>query len=342
VHSEAASLLDDHKPDVIVTTDLFGPETHFIREAARRSIPTVTLVKSWDNLTSKTRIRVHPDRIVVWSKHQRDEANRFHFYPSDRVAVLGAPNFDLFKQVQLPQMQRAAFMRSIGANPAAKLIVYSPGYKLTKSDDDNLVRIHRILQSGVLPYPCHLHVRKYPKSPQDFSHLLHLPAFSVENAGRVVESWADRVDQPREEMMHLGELMSHADVLIHIGSTIAIDACCFDTPTIGYFVDSTDRAVSRNDYPHHVFNLTHNRYLVDLGCQRIVRTQDELVDALRGYLQDPSTDREGRKAVVETICGRFDGRSARRAAEFVLSMLPSRMSGVAQAPSTPEVPTLSV
>ncbi len=327
-HPEVDSLLDRYKPDVVVTTDLFSSENHFIREAVRRDIPTVCLVKSWDNLTSKTRIRVHPDRIVVWSERQRDEAAALHFYPPHRVAVLGAPNFDLFRQVQLPQHDRTAFMRSIGADPSAKLIVYSPGYKLTKSDDENLLRIHRIVHSGALPYPCHLHVRKYPKSPQDFSHLLHLPGFSVENAGRVVEAWADRIDQPREEMVHLGELMSHADVLIHIGSTIAVDACCFDTPTIGFFLDSMDVSISRNDYPPHVFDLTHNRYLVDLGCQRVVRTEEELVAALREYLQHPETDRQGRKAVVETICGKFDGRSARRAAELVMSLLAAPVTSV--------------
>ncbi len=323
-HPEVAAVLDRYRPDVVVTTDLFSSENHFVREAAQRGLPSVCLVKSWDNLTSKSRIRVHPDWMVVWSERQRTEAQQLHFYPPERVNALGAPNFDLFRQVRFPQMGRAEFMRSIGADPAHKLIVYSPGYKLTNSDDANLHRLHSIFHGERLPYRCHLHVRKYPKSPQDFSHLLHLPGFSVESAGHVVESWGDRVDQPREEMLHLGELMCHADVLIHIGSTIAIDACCFDTPIIGYFLDSTDRASSRNDYPPHVFNLTHNRYLVDLGCQRVVTTEEELVQALSMYLAYPETDAEGRRATVETICGCFDGRSARRAADFLMSLLPPR------------------
>ena len=324
-HPEVAAILDRHEPDLVVTTDLFGSESHFIREAARRGIPTACLVKSWDNMTSKSRIRDHPDHIVVWSERQKAEASALHFYPADRVAVLGAPNFDLFRQVDLPQQTRAEFMKGIGAHPSAKLIVYSPGNKLTKSDDDNLRKIHAVLNGGGLPYRCHLHVRKYPKSPQDFSHLLHLPGFSVENAGIVVESWADRVDQPRDEMVHLGELMCHTDVLIHIGSTIAVDAACFDTPTIGYYLDSMDPSISRNDYPPHVFDLTHNKYLVDLRGQRVVRTERDLADALRDYLDRPEIDREGRRAVVDSICGRFDGRSARRAAEFVLSLLQARV-----------------
>lgn len=336
-HPEVGAILDRFKPDLVVTTDLFASECHFVREAVRRGLPTVCLVKSWDNLTSKTRIRVHPDRLVVWSERQKEEATALHYYPADRIAALGAPNFDLFKQTNLPQFTRAEFLKSIGSDPSAKLIVYSPGNKLTKSDDENLMRIHRILHSGVLPYRCHLHVRKYPKSSQEFSHLHHLEGFSVENAGRVVESWADHVDQPREEMVHLGELMCHTDVLIHIGSTIAVDACCFDRPTIGFYLDSMDPSVSRNDYPPHVFDLTHNRYLVDLGCQRIVKTEDDLVAALRQYLDSPETDCEGRRAVVETICGRFDGRSARRAAEFVVSLLPLPVTQEAGQP----IPTTS-
>jgi hypothetical protein len=320
-HPEVGAVLDRHRPDLIVTTDLFGSEAQFVREAHRRGIRSVCLVKSWDNLTSKGRIRVHPDFIVVWSDLQRQEAQTLHFFPTERIAVSGAPNFDIFKAGAYPWLPRAEFMRSIGADPDSRLVVYSPGYKLTHSDHENILRIHRVLHTGNLPFRCHLHVRKYPKSPQDFSDLLHLPDLTVEDAGIVVTSWDDRVDQPRAEMVHLAQLMRHTDVLIQIGSTIAVDAACFDRPVIGYFLDAQSPQVSPHHLARRVFAMTHNRYLVDLGGVWVVRTEAELAMALRTYLTTPELHREGRRRIVERICGIFDGRAGDRIAEFLLRCL---------------------
>jgi len=326
-HDEVGLLLERYHPDLLVTTDLFGSEAHVVREAARRGIRSVCLVKSWDNLTSKGRIPVHPDHIVVWSELMREEAVRLHFFPPERIFVSGAPNFDIFKAGDYPWMPRAEFMRSIGADPDRRLVVYSPGAKLTRSDDENIRRIHALLHRPGLPSPCHLHVRKYPKSPQEFGHLLGLPDLTVEDAGIVVPSWGDRVDQPRTEMVHLAQLMFHTDVLIQIGSTIAVDAACFDRPVIGYFLDARNREVSPHDIARHVFAMTHNRYLVDLGGVWVVQTEEQLADALRTYLTTPELHREGRRRIVERICGLFDGRSGERIAAFLLQTLGARAAG---------------
>jgi hypothetical protein len=201
--------------------------------------------------------------------------------------------------------------------------VYSPGNKLTYSDERNIRLIHGILESGEAGFAGHLYVRKYPKSRQDFSHLADLGHFGVGEAGIVVNAWADHVDQPAEHMQHLGEVMHHADVLVHLGSTVAVDAACFDTPIVGYFLDANAER-SRFDYAPHVFDLTHNRYLTDLGGQRVVRTRAELIEALRKYVQDPTLDRSGRRRIVDAICGRFDGRSGERIAAFLVSVMAGR------------------
>lgn len=320
-HPAVGAVLDRHRPDLVVTTDLFGIEAQFVREARRRGIRSVCLVKSWDNLTSKGRIRVHPDALVVWSELMREEAVRLHFFPAERIFVSGAPNFDIFKAGGYAWMPRGEFMRSIGADPESRLVVYSPGGKLTRSDDENIRLIHRVLRARLQPFRCHLHVRKYPKSPQDYSHLLHLPGLTVEEAGIVVPSWDDRVDQPRAEMVHLAQLMLHTDVLIQIGSTIAVDAACFDRPVIGYFLDAQNPRVSPHQIPRRVFAMTHNRYLVDLGGVWVVRTEAELAAALRAYLSTPQLHREGRRRIVERICGIYDGRAGDRIAGFLLRCL---------------------
>jgi hypothetical protein len=75
---------------------LGGPEPDVIKAARRLGLPTVMLVFSWDNLSSKAVLHEHPDSLLVWNETQVWEAGCFHNIPPERVVVLGAPNFDRF------------------------------------------------------------------------------------------------------------------------------------------------------------------------------------------------------------------------------------------------------
>lgn len=318
-HPHVGRLIDEIRPSLVVTTDLFSEEARFLREGRRRAIPTVAVVKSWDNLTSKTRIRVEPDFYVVWSPLMADELRRLHFVDPARVFVAGATNFDLFAGGGFTPRPRADFLRSLGVDVHRKLVVYSPGAKATFHDDDNIRTLHAALTALEPEFPFHLHIRKYPKSAQRFDHL-QLPHTSVGEAGVVVPSWADNVDQQAEHMEFLGELMYHADLVVHVGSTVAIDAGCFDTPIIGYALDAR-AGRSRWHLAPWVFDLTHMRYLTDLGGQRVVCTPDELQQEIRAYFRDPARDREGRRRMVDAICGAFDGQAGDRIASFLLAVM---------------------
>jgi hypothetical protein len=315
-----AEVFDRLRPDMVITTDVFSSEAYFVAEARRRHIPSVGLVKSWDNLTSKGRIPVAPDHLVVWSALMRHEAARLHHIPAERVVVGGAPNFDLLVNPPVPFVSRAAFLERIGAPSNAKLVVYSPGYKFTRSDDDNIRMLRRLLDEIAVGQPVHLHVRKYPKSPQTFEHLREL-GITIEDAGVVVPAWDDSVDQQQHHVRHLGELMLHCDVLVHLGSTIALDAACFNTPTIGFALDSRDSRLPWSHYARRIFTLTHNRYLEDSGGIRVVRTESELAHGLRQYLIQPEEDTDARGRMARQIAGEIDGRAGERIATFLSSVV---------------------
>ena len=324
-HESIKGLFDHYRPSLFVSTDLFGMDHAFVREAAQRKIQNVCLVKSWDNLTSKTRIRVHPDQIVVWSKFQADEAARLHFFPQDRIFISGSPNFDHLAPLGASVSPRDSFLRRIGANPDRKLILYSSANKLTYSDEANIRRLHRIFESGVLGYKCHLHIRKYPKAQQDFSYLLSLPHVTVEDAGRVVLAWDDCVDQSREELTHVRELITYTDILVQIGSTIALDAACMNKPVIGYFLEEEISKAPWYDYVHRVRNFTHNHYLEELGGVKIVTSEPELVHGLKSYLDDPTLNSQGRSSMVRSICGEVDGKAGERVAKYLISQLHAKV-----------------
>ena len=326
-HPEIGHLFDLYRPDVFVATYTYEPDIHYVREARKRGIKTVGIVKSWDNLSSKTRIAVEPDILLVWSPEMRDEAVRLHFIPEEKIHIVGAPQFDVNADYRHHET-RMEFMRKIGADPKKKLIFYPMHDSWTYSDEENIRLIHRIANQDDFPFPCHIHVRKYPKNQNDISALEVELGVTSENSGRVVDSWADRVDPSRADMEHLCELMYHADLVIHIGSTIAVDAACQNTPNIGFGLDSKNQALPWGHYARRAFQLDHNRWLVGLGGVKMVATPEELRAAMMQYLLHPETDRVGRKAVMEKIIWELDGRSGQRTAEEVLAALEQRGDSV--------------
>jgi hypothetical protein len=73
-----------------------GSEPDVIKAARQLDIPSIMLVWSWDNLTSKAILNEHPDQLIVWNDIQATEAVQIHGVPPQQVLVAGAPNFDRF------------------------------------------------------------------------------------------------------------------------------------------------------------------------------------------------------------------------------------------------------
>jgi hypothetical protein len=81
---------------LISRCSLGGVERDLLKSARELGLPSVMLVWSWDNLSSKAALHEHPDHLLVWNELQVDEAERLHGIPRVRVHALGAPSFDEF------------------------------------------------------------------------------------------------------------------------------------------------------------------------------------------------------------------------------------------------------
>ena len=90
-----------------------GYQTDYVKSARRLGLPTGLLVASWDNLSSKGRIRTLPDAVLVWNEAQRDEAVALHGVPPSRVVLTGAQPFDRWFD-RSPTSTAAEFKREVG------------------------------------------------------------------------------------------------------------------------------------------------------------------------------------------------------------------------------------
>ncbi len=119
-------ILRGARPDVV----LFAPvveiaplQADLIKSARALGIPSVMLLFSWDNLSTKGTLHVAPDWMLTWNERQRQEAVELHGYPADRVGIVGACRFDAFYEGQ-PASSYEAFCATVGLDPARPCVTY--------------------------------------------------------------------------------------------------------------------------------------------------------------------------------------------------------------------------
>lgn len=327
-----------YRPDLVVGTralTMSGPhahssarylDRHLLLSAARRGVPTMVLVSSWDNLTTSGFLAVDVDRITVWNEIMKEQAVTIHGVSPQRVVVTGAPQHDLFARAG-GFKEREAYFRDLGLDPARPLIVYTTGTEGTVPREPEVVsRLEEALR-GELGDGFQLLVRVHQLDQvQRYDLLRGRPGVALDHAGRPrVGDYHDR-DFDRSASEHLADTLRHADVVVNTASTISIDAASVGTPVVCLDFDAEaglpyHRSVSR------FYDFTHQKPIVASGGVARARSPGEAVAAITRYLEDPSRDAEGRGRLVREQCHVLDGHSGRRVGTAVLEALSRSVGG---------------
>ena len=323
-HPETERLFDQHRPTLVVCANpgLVFSEVPLMRTARRRGVPCVVIDASWDNFTNKLLPVRQADRLVVWNDIMKDQAVRLHGYRPEAVRVAGAPQFDVHFRPQA-RSTRAEFFARIGADPARKLIVLTTTPRSLYRHHDYVLReLAAAIGHGPLA-GAQVLVRLHPRDEVEaYREFAGVPHVIIEKPFRHTVTVADglAVDVMPEHQRHLGDTLSHADVVVNVASTITIEACIFNTPVVNICFDGPEvepyvsSATRYYKFTHYV-NIT-NRHAV-----RVATSAAEMVAAVARYLGDPSLDTEGRRQVVRDQCQFTDGHSAARVTAAVIDEL---------------------
>lgn len=136
------AFLREEQPDLVLVTPLVTFEsyqTDYVKAAHRLGLPVAFIPFSWDNLTNKGLMRIHPDRVLVWNDVQRREAIELHGCAPDSVVVTGAARFDDFF-AGTPSTTREAFFAQYGLDPSLPLALYLGSSQLTGPNEMELIR----------------------------------------------------------------------------------------------------------------------------------------------------------------------------------------------------------
>ncbi len=314
------AMLSRERPDLVFSTDVQNEsDVRLMREAKRRGIPVIGMVRSWDNLTSKGLIRAMPDHLAVQNDIIRREAITLHGIPPERISVVGIPHYDRY--VIGAAHARGEFLRTFGLDPAKRLVVYAPigdRYVGGKPVDRDII----VLLASLLPATHQLLVRLPPTDSVNLEGLGTLTNVTVMRPGRQL---ARNPAMFRSNELALADddvlrdTLSHADLVVSGPSTFAVDAALFDKPVILIGFDGKQA----NPYDSSVvryYDYDHFQALLASGGARLVRDEAALSAALNAYLADPSLDASGRKRLIREQCGQCDGRATERLSRLLLAL----------------------
>jgi hypothetical protein len=303
-------------PAVVVSTHahLYG-ETELLAAAHSLGLPTLGLVRSWDNVYKG--IHARPERLLVWNQINRDEVVRLEGYRPEHVEVIGAPQFDAYFA---PDMlwPREKLAERFDLDPERPIVLFATvGYFFPGFDEtcwmDELVRL---LDAGDLPgrpqVICRLHpwsrlehFRKYEAHPDvRLSHVeRYLPALT----------WY----MTREDVIEVGNMLAHADAVVTPGSTMTLEAAIFDRPTVVPIFHTYQPERARNYFSTWALGKHFGR-IADLDMVPIVREADAYGPAITRALEDPAWYRVERARLVKDYVPYTDGRSTERFVQAIL------------------------
>ncbi|MGC1375506.1 MAG: hypothetical protein WA821_04750 [Anaerolineales bacterium] len=315
---EYAQFFRERRPAILLTTHAHLPqESELLSAAHRLGIPTLGVVRSWDNVYKGLRSR--PQRLAVWNEINRREVIELEGYLPEAVTIIGSPQFDpYFDSGEV--WSRARLAEAFGLDPHRLILVFaSLGYFFPGFDETCWMDVLlQMIDEGSLPGNPQLICRLHP-----WSRLEHFQKYASHPNVRL--SYVNRYwpaltwYMTRDDVVLVGNMLRHADVVITPGSTITLEAAIFDRPTIVPIFHPYQPQRARKYFSTWVLGKHFGR-IERLDLVPIIRQQADFAPAIRKALQDPAWYQAQRAQLVRDYIHFTDGHSTRRLADYALAI----------------------
>lgn len=314
---------DKFKPDAVFAAGILNDEDFtLLKQAKRRGIPSMGMMKSWDNFTSKGFLRVYPDLLLVQNPTMVEEAVRFNNFPRERIRVTGFPQWDHYLDPAW-EIPREEFAQKFGIDASKKWITYFAGGLMTglfgiPDKGDYVLMMKKAIEEGKLGDSTVL-IRAHP-GHQD----LMVPETRVFPNLDFAKGWTFG----EKDIRMLANLVRHSDVTINLGSTMSLEAAIFGKPTVlvAFNKESGSKPPAHMRLATALDSSLHFVRVLQTGGNWRVNSEEELIKAVRAYLDNPSLHQEGRKRIVRELVGPVDGRAGRRCFDLLCEVADKKIN----------------
>ncbi len=234
-------LLDRLAPDVIVHPTVL--DGYFINDLIQlgraRGIPTIAIMNSWDNPSTKRAVIGQPDRLLVWGPQTRDHAVRYMGMAPERVLCFGAAQFDIYRQP--PRLTREEFCRRHDIDPGKPILLYAGS---SKGSDEfaHLCAIEDAIDRGDLPaaaviYRPHPWGRGGYKGERLLDHPWRHVRIEASMRAYLEEIRAGRKPIYLADYLETHDVLASVDAVLSPLSTIILEAMLHGKPVLCFLPD---------------------------------------------------------------------------------------------------------
>lgn len=302
---------EKYRPDMVFATDIFRTQdVYLMREARRRGVFILGMVRSWDNITSKGLNRIIPDKLIVNNPIVKNQAIFYNDINPDDIHVIGVPHYDRY--VTEPRVSRAELFKKLNLDPNKKMVLISPPIR-TYTYDPIAPAVIDALKSLDVQAVVRLHLM----GKSNIGTLQSTPNkifIDVPESNPSIEK-TDLITGDD----YLADLLYHSDVIISHISTLTIDAAVFNKPSVFIGFD-----VEQKPYHEGLRRFHDMEYLQEIrkiGGVKLAENLDELTKYVSQYLANPELDEEWRKRIVRDYCWKLDAKSGERLVKVIASTL---------------------
>lgn len=304
-------VFDKYHPDLVFISSIANfPDIDILAEAKRRDIETVAMASNWDHL-NKYFVPLQSDWLLSQNEPMVQEAVELQGYRKERVVVIGFPQFDLYDNIKKYTDPRGIFLKKFGAPQNSRIILFIAGAAHYRGEIDVVNAILSWIKEGKFGRDVYLFIRTYPGQQEKYKKFESDPYVLFDTPPQLVTI---------EAMTHFFNQMHHANAVISIYSTTAIEAGILDKPLVAIGFDGSQKL------PYHqsivrAEKMSHIRHILDTGSVQVVRSFDDLFENVSEYLKNPQKDAEKRKILIKKMCYKIDGLASKRISDFILNHL---------------------
>ncbi len=312
-NARVADLFKKYSPSVVFSTDVQNESDVLLMiEARRRGTRIIAMFRSWDNIETQGLLRVIPDALLVWGEYLRNEILRLDDIQPDNVKIVGVPHYDRY--VKGPTMSRERFFSSIGADPARRLILFTPvgDMYLKENDADGLVL------SELSRLDANILVRMPPADTVSFGDFVPPSNVFFYQPGKGAMRTGRRELSPEDDD-HLINSLYFSDLVICGPSTIMLDAAVIGRPVLLFGFEKRQKIYEESLLSQ--YDLRYLKVVIDNGAAILARNISDFNAAITEYLLDPQKDAVRQKMVVEMLCFKADGKSSERVLDVLKKSL---------------------
>tara|TARA_Y100001958_G_C21248089_1_gene580313 strand:- start:5243 stop:6520 length:1278 start_codon:yes stop_codon:yes gene_type:complete len=314
--SDVKNNFEKYSPSLILSThSQLASEMSIIIEARRNNIPSVGMVRSWDNIFKGLYCRA--DFLTVWCPINQDEAVTMEGYSKENVFITGAPQFDQYFKKN--DESRKDFCNQIGFDPHHPIITFatigSRNALMGGYDETYLIDlVLGFINEGKIDIDTQLIIRLHPHTSLEiFLRYNNLKNVYVSYFDEYIPSlgWS----MTNDFLHQTKNILNFSSVIVSPGSTMVIEAAIFDKPTLVPLFHPHQKRIADETYKR-TYN-KHFKRLIKEDLVKIQRSEDELLDDLKSSLSSNSWYSRQRKILLDDYVPYRDGKSTERLVDFI-------------------------